>query len=107
MAERPTRHLTDRDLRALTTDDLLAVIRDDIRELDQLILARRSLVREAKAVRRTKQAEAEAAVPEPDALPLHAVTCCNHHMGDFPPFSRVRCPFCGDWHRAGDFPQTG
>lgn len=106
MAERTARHLSDRDLRTLTTDDLLAVIRDDIRELDQLILSRRSVVREAKPARRAKQAAPEAAPDEPEALALHGVTCCNHYMGDFPPFSRVRCPFCSEWHRAGDFPQT-
>jgi hypothetical protein len=111
MEERAARHLSDRDLRTLPTDDLLALIRRDIAELDQLILTRKAADREArKPTRRATIREAMEALPpdEPEGPPpdpFHAVTCCNHHMGDFPPIARVRCPFCGQWHRAGDFPE--
>lgn len=103
MEARPSRNLTDRDLRALSTDDLLAVIQADIRELDALIMARRP----PKPPKKTAREALEAAAPDeaPESLPLHTVTCCGSHMGDFPAYARIRCPFCGGWHRAGDFPR--
>jgi len=113
--ERPTsRNVADRDLRNLSTDDLLSLIRSDIKELDALIAARRPAPRsqEKRPGRRRSAKEAMddlVGVEEdepPEAVVLHSVSCCNHHMGDFPPWARVRCPFCSEWHRAGDFPQA-
>lgn len=106
------KHFTERDLRALSTGDLLNLIRQDIRELDQMISVHKH---NAKGeVKQGKHKSAKAALAEvfaeegeeePEVLSLHAVTCCNHHMGDFPAMARVRCPFCNEWHRAGDFPR--
>ena len=99
------RSVADRDLKLLSTDDLLTLIREDIRELDALILARRPAAKsqEKKPGRHRTAKEAMDELDEVDAVALHSVTCCNHHMGDFPPWARVRCPFCSEWHRAGDF----
>lgn len=110
------RSVPDRELRFLSTDDLIALIRADIKELDGLISASRRAARGAteekkptgrhKSVRDAMDTVLPAA-PAEDAeerVELHGVTCCNHHMGDFPPWARVRCPFCNEWHRAGDFP---
>jgi hypothetical protein len=85
--EHADRHLSDRELRALSTADLLSLIQRDITELDTLIGRRRPPAQ------------------EPPLGPFHAVTCCNRYMGDFPPFARVRCPFCGTWLCAGSFPR--
>lgn len=105
------RPVPDRDLRHLSTDELLALIRQDCRELDDLIAVYRRSTREKKPSkhRSAKEAMESVILPEeaddaPEVVPLHAVTCCDHHMGDFPAWSRVRCPFCNQWHRAGDFP---
>lgn len=107
--ERPTgRNVADRDLKFLSTDDLLTLIREDIRELDALISARRPAPKnqEKKPARHRTAREATDELDEVDAVMLHSVTCCSHHMGDFPPWARVRCPFCSEWHRAGDFPSA-
>lgn len=112
--ERPTsRFVADRDLRHLSTEDLIKLIREDIRELDTLIAARRPAPKsqEKKPGRhRTAKDALDALMAEPEEEPevvaLHRVTCCNHHMGDFPPWARVRCPFCSEWHRAGDAPKA-
>lgn len=114
MDARPARQqVPDRDLRALSTADLLSLIADDIKELDSIISVRRRTQREQKHGGKKQTARealdavlgvAEPEEPEPESPPLHAVTCCNHHMGDFAPWARVRCPFCQEWHRAGDFP---
>jgi hypothetical protein len=104
------RNFSERDLRGLSTDDLLSMIRQDIQELDQLISVRRhNRPAEPKAGKhKAVKAAAEAARADeeepPEIISLHAVTCCNHHMGDFPAIARVRCPFCSQWHKAGDFP---
>jgi hypothetical protein len=108
----PGRSVPDRDLRTLSTDELIALIRSDIKELDGIIAAERRAARgndEKKAARHKTVREAmDAAVPEAEEeqVEMHSVTCCNHHMGDFPPWARVRCPFCNEWHRAGDFPNA-
>lgn len=111
--ERPTsRNVADRDLRHLSTDDLLSLIREDIRELDALISARRPVSRSSQEKKPSRHKTAKEAMndvmgpedAEPEGFTLHSVTCCNHHMGDFPPWARVRCPFCSEWHRAGDSP---
>ncbi|HWI62057.1 MAG TPA: hypothetical protein VNT75_09485 [Symbiobacteriaceae bacterium] len=110
--EGPTsRIVADRDLRHLSTDDLLKLIREDCRELDALISTRRALARGHEPKPAPKHRTAKEAVDAvmrgeepPEVVSLHSVTCCNHHMGDFPPWARVRCPFCNEWHRAGDFP---
>lgn len=104
MDARAPRHLSERDLRALSTDDLLSLIHSDIQELDRLITARkRTQAQDKKPVK----AGAAPHEPEPELIALHSVTCCGHHMGDFLPVARVRCPFCNQWHRAGDFPLAG
>lgn len=105
------RLVADRDLRHLSTNDLLTLIRQDIRELDTLIATYRRPPREQKPSRqhRTAREAIDSAMPdmdEPEAMPMHAVTCCNHHMGDFPAIARVRCPFCSAWHKAGDSPKV-
>lgn len=110
---RPTirHHLNDHELRSLKMDDFLALLREDIRELDALIAARRPAPK-AQEKKPQKHRTAKEALDEvmgaadeaPEVVELHSVTCCNHHMGDFPPWARVRCPFCSEWHRAGDFP---
>ncbi|MDF2627743.1 MAG: hypothetical protein K0R39_1574 [Symbiobacteriaceae bacterium] len=110
--ERPTirHHLAERELRSLNTDEFLALLREDIRELDALIAARRPAPKgqekKGRQHRSAKEAidEVMGADDEPEAVKMHSVTCCNHHMGDFPPWARVRCPFCNEWHRVGDFP---
>ena len=107
MEAQSQRHLSDRDLRALSTADLLSLIRADINELDSLIRVRPKAKEAAKPSRQKAVPDVrEAAVAEesPETMPLHMVVCCGHHMGDFPAFARVRCPFCGAWHRAGGFP---
>lgn len=107
------RAVPDRDLRHLSTADLLNLIREDCRELDQLIAVRRRSTREQKPSKHRSAREAMDSVAPPaepeeelEAVRMHAVTCCNHHMGDFPEWARVRCPFCSQWHRAGDFPHA-
>lgn|GEM_PF-2466571 len=110
MEARANRHASDRELRGISTDELVALIRSDIAELDQLIRSHRRPDVEQKPSKRKKGAAlVEEPEPEevPEALAFHEVSCCNHHMGDFPAMARVRCPFCGQWHRAGDFPRTG
>lgn len=114
MEARTARPSQERDLRALSTADLLSLIQQDIRELDQIIHVRRrhdveEKPRPLKGSRRSAQAiadEAAAAAEEVEAPPLHRVACCNHTMGDFPPWAQVRCPFCSTWHKAGDFPRS-
>jgi hypothetical protein len=112
---RPTirHHLAERELRSLNMDEFLALLREDIRELDALIAARppapKSPPPEKKGRNRRTAKEAMDEVmgaddEAPEVVQLHSITCCNHHMGDFPPWARVRCPFCSEWHRAGDFP---
>jgi hypothetical protein len=113
--KRPTirHHPNEHELRSLKMDDFLALLREDIRELDALIAARRPAAKPQSPDKRTRQHrsakeandEAMGAADEaPETVELHSVSCCNHHMGDFPPWARVRCPFCSEWHRAGDFP---
>lgn len=124
MQARPTRHPTDRDLRSLSTADLLALIRADIKELERIRPTRSNQGQTEKPVpkkgRARRPTEEEVRLAEEEAwrleqattgaeseeeLPVfHAVLCCEHHMGDFPAIARVRCPFCGEWHRAGAFP---
>ncbi|HLN64839.1 MAG TPA: hypothetical protein VK464_25215 [Symbiobacteriaceae bacterium] len=101
--ERQDRRVPDRELRHLSTAELITLIQQDIRELDSLIAVRRRAKRQ-----RTAKEAVDAACPadEPEELALHSVVCCNHHMGDYPAFARVRCPFCNEWHRAGDFPEV-
>ena len=103
------KRVPDRDLRSLSTSDLLALIEQDIRELDTLATLRRRAAREKKAAKyKTAKEAVDALFPDddPEAIALHSVVCCNHHMGDYPAFARVRCPFCNEWHRAGDFPEV-
>lgn len=103
---RPNRNLSDRDLRTLSMDDFLSLLQDDIRELDTMIRSRRRPDKEAKPRRTIQEVMDELPAPDPDRVPLHAITCCGHHMGDFPAWARVRCPFCAQWHRGGDYPET-
>ncbi len=101
------RRLSDRDLRALSTTELLKLIEQDIQELDQLAGLRRRRKQDKKPSRkRPGRGTADEPEEAPPGPALHTVTCCNYHMGDFPAFAQVRCPFCGQWHRAGDFPQV-
>lgn len=82
-------HRSDRDLRALDLKEFLSLVQEDIQELDTLRRHRRQ---------RTVQED-----PDCPGLPLFPVTCCGKFLGAFPAVAQVRCPFCGEWHRAGDF----
>jgi len=106
---RSSRIVSERDLRAMSNEEFLADLRSCITELDALISAKRRTDREKKPAKHRTAKEALDALPEDDLeeIALHAVTCCNHHMGDFAPWARVRCPFCSEWHKAGDFPLRG
>lgn len=104
MEDRQSHPSPDRDLRTLSTEDLLSLIERDITELDQRIGMQREAEQRRRAARpRTVREAMDSLAPE-IPLPFHTVTCCNHHMGDFPGAALVRCPFCGTWHRAADFP---
>lgn len=126
MGARPTRVPTDRDLRAMSTDELLSLLAQDARDLDRTWRERHRAAAEVpyrppeqpaagpKKSRgsRAKRGETPPAAPasgelfepEPEHATFHTVTCCGAHMGDFPAIARVRCQFCGTWHKAGNFP---
>lgn len=114
MKARPSRHLTDRDLRGLSTGELLDLIEQDLREMDKLVRERRRKPPPPpppapKPPARGRKASAGPQLfgsnpDDPEQVPLHSVRCCDNHLGDFMPGARVRCPFCEEWHRAGDFP---
>ncbi len=117
MEAQPSRHLTERELRTLSTAELLDLIQQDIRDLDRVWRQRKKAAQlanthakpspPAKEKDRLAEILAELAAHQPpeELATFHRVTCCGAHMGDFPPMARVRCPFCEQWHRAGDFPE--
>jgi len=120
MGARPSRYLTDRDLRSLSTADLLALMEQDARDLDRAWREQhrtkpagpppapteppRAKSGRGKRLHTAGAPQVELFEPEPEHAAFHSVACCDVYMGDFPAIARVRCKFCGSWHRAGDFP---
>lgn len=115
MEQARTRNLNDRELRSLDLQAFLDLIQTDIKELDELRRQRRREERgtpasKSKASRKAAaDAEAELAAAEEEPIPaftLHIVECCGKRLGSFPAPARVRCPFCENWHEAGEFPAS-
>ncbi|MGE5676066.1 MAG: hypothetical protein ACM3XM_19685 [Mycobacterium leprae] len=105
MTQLPVKNPVERDLRHLSNADLVSLIQSDIKELDEIIRTKWKSGAKAPAKKgKAAPPELDLAEVEPERLPLFRVTCCNVTMGDFPAYARVRCKFCGEWHRAGDFP---